>query len=245
MDASTKGRSTERPPSPQAPRSARRARRGRVAVGATVAALGLAAALGPAAADVLSPEASAPNAVAIRSERPAFSYPATRSADERAASARAEVVQQAEEAVQQYLHDAVVMARVEDSRKFHAYVDWVHAQREAAARQAEEARQAPASSPAAAPSTSGGGRWDALARCEAGGNWAQHRQRLLRRPPVQPGHLAGPRRLGPAQPGQPQRPDRGGRAGAGLAGLGGLALLRPPPRAALTPADDQEVPGTK
>ena len=33
--------------------------------------------------------------------------------------------------------------------------------------------------------------WDALAQCESGGNWAdQHRQRLLRRPAVQPRHLA-------------------------------------------------------
>ena len=42
----------------------------------------------------------------------------------------------------------------------------------------------------------------------------QHRQRLLRRSPVQPGDLAVLRRYGPAQRQQPRVPDRGGRAAA-------------------------------
>ena len=59
---------------------------------------------------------------------------------------------------------------------------------------------------------SGSSVWDRIAACESGGNWAQHRQRLLRRPAVQPGHLAGVRRLRPPGPEQPRGADRRRRA---------------------------------
>ena len=51
----------------------------------------------------------------------------------------------------------------------------------------------------------------------------QHRQRLLRRPPVQRLDLAGHRRQRHAAPGQPRDTDRHRREGAGRRGLGPVA----------------------
>ena len=69
------------------------------------------------------------------------------------------------------------MAEVENDRRFNAYVESVQAERQAQAERAEAAERAEeaeesAPAPAAAPSGGGGGRWDALAQCESGGNWA-------------------------------------------------------------------------
>jgi hypothetical protein len=91
--------------------------------------------------------------------------------DDRGPQTQNKTIVMANAAVQDFWHDATVMAEVENDRRFWAYVDSVHAAREAeAARQAaaEEAER----TAAAAPSVSGGGRWDALAQCESGGNWS-------------------------------------------------------------------------
>ncbi len=184
MDASQKERSTERPPSPQAPRGARRARRGRVAAGATIVALGLATAFGPAAADVMKTDTSTRSdaTIAAQADAAAGGEAEVELSDEPVVDDRGlrtlpyedRIVYEANQAVQSYFHAAVVMARVEDQRKFDAYVQGVYAQREAEARAAEarRAEQERAASPPEAAPSGGGGRWDALARCESGGNWA-------------------------------------------------------------------------
>ena len=83
----------------------------------------------------------------------------------------------ANRAVQDFLHRATAMAEVENDRKFDAYVAGVEAARVAEVARAEEAaaaeeaaESAPATQDAPAPA-GGGGRWDALAQCESGGNW--------------------------------------------------------------------------
>ena len=190
MDASRKGRSTERPPSPQAPHGVRRPRRGRIAAGATLVALGLAAttALAPAAAEVMRTDTSTRSDAAIAaqadetldidvsglSEEPVV--------DDRGPQTQNKTIVMANAAVQDFVHGALVMAEVENDRKFAAYVEGVEAARAAEAARAEQAataEQAEATTESAAPaaqeapaSRSGGGSWDALARCESGGNWA-------------------------------------------------------------------------
>lgn len=183
MDASQNGRSTERPPSPQAPRGARRARRGRVAAGATIVALGLATAFGPAAADVMRTDTSTRSDAAVAAQADVLDQvdfseePVVDDRGLRTLPYEDRLVYEANRAVQEFVHDSLVMAEVENRRKFDEYVAAVEAQREADARAAEEARQAeerrqqePA--PEAAAPSGGGGRWDALAGCESGGNWA-------------------------------------------------------------------------
>jgi hypothetical protein len=185
MDAPRKERSTERPPSPQAPHGARRPRRGRVAAGATLVALGLAAttALAPAAADVMRTDTSTRSdaAIAAQSERLDEALAAMSSepvVDDRGPQTQNKTIVMANAEVQEFLHDAAVMAEVENDRRFNAYVESVQAERRAqaeAAEAAERAEEAEESAPApdvAAPSGGGGGRWDALAQCESGGNWA-------------------------------------------------------------------------
>lgn len=188
MDASRKERSTERPPSPQAPHGARRPRRGRIAAGATLVALGLAAttALAPAAADVMRTDTSTRSDAAIAAqaepqvELDLSSEPVV---DDRGPQTQNKTVMMANAAVQDFLHDATTMAEVENDRKFWAYVDSVEAARQAEAARAEEAAQAAeaeaaeeaAPEPRSAPAGGGGGgggRWEALAQCESGGNWA-------------------------------------------------------------------------
>jgi hypothetical protein len=187
MDASRKGRSTERPPSPEAPHGVRRPRRGRIAAGATLVAIGLAAttALAPAAADVMRTDTSTRSDAAIAaqadetldidvsglSDEPVV--------DDRGPQTQNKTIMMANRAVQDFVHGALVMAEVENDRKFAAYVEGVEAARAAEAARAEEAAAAEAapaaeSAPAAdAPAPAGGGgRWDALAGCESGGNWA-------------------------------------------------------------------------
>jgi hypothetical protein len=182
MDASRKERSTERPPSPQAPHGARRPRRGRIAAGATLVALGLAAttALAPAAADVMRTDTSTRSDAAIAAqaepqvELDLSSEPVV---DDRGPQTQNKTIVMANAEVQEFLHDAAVMAKVENDRRFNAYVESVQAERRAqaeAAEAAERAEEAEESAPApvAAPTGGGGGRWDALAQCESGGNWA-------------------------------------------------------------------------
>lgn len=193
MDASRKGRSTERPPSPEAPHGARRPRRGRIAAGATFVALGLAAttALAPAAADVMRADTSTRSDAAIAAESGRIEMDLTGLStetvvDDRGPQTQDKTIMMANQAVQDFLHDATVMAEVENSRKFWGYVEGVQQARAAEAARAEEAARAaeaaeqaapaaeperPAPAPQAAP-TGGGGRWDALAQCESGGNWS-------------------------------------------------------------------------
>lgn len=186
MDASRKGRSTERPPSPEAPHGARRPRRGRIAAGATFVALGLAAttALAPAAADVMRADTSTRSDAAIAAESGRIEMDLTGLStetvvDDRGPQTQDKTIMMANQAVQDFLHDATVMAEVENSRKFWGYVEGVQqaraaeaARAEEAARAAEAAEQAEQSAPqtGGAPA-GGGGRWDALAQCESGGNW--------------------------------------------------------------------------
>ena len=96
--------------------------------------------------------------------------------DDRGPQTQNKTILMANRAVQDFLHDATTMAEVENDRKFWAYIDAVEAQRVAEAARAEEAargaeQDAPEPQGAPAP-TGGGGRWDALAQCESGGNWA-------------------------------------------------------------------------
>jgi hypothetical protein len=188
MDASTKGRSTERPPSTQASKSARRPHRGRIAVGATLAALGLAAttALAPAAADVMRTDTSTRSDAAIAAradvdEQVDVVLSTEPVVDDRGPQTQNKTIMMANRAVQEFLHDAIAMAEVENDRKFRAYVEVVEANRAAEAARAEQAAQAEAAAesapeaaaPQGAPAPAGGGdRWNALAQCESGGNWA-------------------------------------------------------------------------
>jgi len=186
MDASTKGRSNERPPSPEAPHGVRRPRRGRIAAGATLVALGLAAttALAPAAADVMRTDTSTRSdaTIAAQAEQPVeLDLSSEPVVDDRGPQTQNKTILMANRAVQDFIHDATTMAEVENDRKFWAYIDAVEAQRVAEAARAEEAARGDAAEEAgpessepqgAAAPTGGGGRWDALAQCESGGNWA-------------------------------------------------------------------------
>ena len=106
--------------------------------------------------------------------------------DDRGPQTQNKTIMMANRAVQDFLHDAIAMAEVENDRKFRAYVEAVEANRAAEAARAEQAAaaeavaaeeaeaaapEAPEPQGAAAP-TGGGGRWDALAQCESGGNWS-------------------------------------------------------------------------
>ena len=71
----------------------------------------------------------------------------------------------------------------------------------------------------------------------------QHRQRLLRRPPVRPGHLGGQRRLRLGPQRQPRRADPGRRARPSLPGLGRLAGLLQQARPPLTTHPTRNVVG--
>ena len=183
MDATRKGRSSERPPSPEAPHGARWPRRGRIAAGATFVALGLAAttALAPAAADVMRTDTSTRSDAAIAAEADDLDIDVSGLSsepivDDRGPQTQNKTIVMANAAVQDFLHDATAMAKVENDRRFNAYVESVQAERaaqaeraeaEAAAEEAEQSAPVQESAPAG-----GGGQWDALAQCESGGNWA-------------------------------------------------------------------------
>ena len=100
----------------------------------------------------------------------------------------------------------------------------------------------PTADPAAPPPAAGSTtrttprRWDRLAQCESGGNWAdQHRQRLLRRPPVlavEPGRAS----VAPAtRTSTPARRRSPWASASGRARLGCLARLHQQARLPLSP----------
>jgi len=152
MDASPKGRSAERPPSPAAPRG-RRSPRLWVTAGASVLAIATAAAFVPAAADDgardESPKASRQAAVAEAA-------PAARPALERDPDPHARAT-----------HARTVRFLIAASKPPPPPPPPPPAPEPAPAPAPE-----PAPAPAPEPAVSNGGVWDSLARCESGGNWA-------------------------------------------------------------------------
>ncbi|HEX7133227.1 MAG TPA: transglycosylase family protein [Iamia sp.] len=179
MDASTKGRSSERPPSPEAPHGVRRPRRGRLAAGATLVALGLAAttALAPAAADVLRTDTSTRSDAAIAAQvdaGPTKLVPSETDEIRADAEGRRYTWQALQVASAQHHRDVVTWLKA--AEQFHIQQEAERAAAAQAQADAEAAEQAAAeeAAPQAAPSSGGGGggRWDALAQCESGGNWS-------------------------------------------------------------------------
>lgn len=164
MDTSTKGRSTERPPSPSASTARHRSRRRRIALGAAVVTTAVATAIGPAAADALTASDSAPAPRRAAVVRTTDDYPHVDPALARVAQRQADI-------------DLVVYTKAANDHlrreRFERFMAWAEAREQAiAAREAERERQErPSGGPAAGP-VAGGSVWDSLAACESGGNWA-------------------------------------------------------------------------
>ncbi|HYI62101.1 MAG TPA: transglycosylase family protein [Acidimicrobiales bacterium] len=162
-----KGRSPERPPSPCAPRAARRSHRIRAAaLGAAVVTTAVVTAFGPAAADGLAGSEPSPlTAEVIAAVQVPTEYPAVDPTLAHAADG-----QEARERLAAALADNE--RREADARVFVYFATLEQARAESARQQAEAAAQAERARAEEAPAPrSGGGSWDALARCESGGNW--------------------------------------------------------------------------
>ena len=179
MDASTKGRSSERPPSPEAPHGVRRPRRGRIAAGATLVALGLAAttALAPAAADVLRTDTSTRSDAAIAAQVDVEPIEARAQRGRRDPGRRrgsplhlAGPPGRLGPAPPRRGHRGSRPPSSSTSSRRPSGLPAAQAQADAEAAEQAAAEEA---APQSAPSTGGGGgRWDALAQCESGGNWS-------------------------------------------------------------------------